>query len=205
MSPIVQRIFRLMDKFNISAAALSREISLSNGLLTQWKQGKQIPSLEAICKIAKYFNVSIDYLVTGEEYSHHEFEGTVLSEYSASDDGTLASGEHLCERIKILCDMTGTTNNELEEAIGIGKNTITTWRKARSLPSCDKILGIANHFDVSTDYLLSNTDNPKSHKNRSELASEFERSLQHLAIATKEAQDYINGYLLFPKQSKDET
>lgn len=61
----VDRILNLMETNNITAAQLTREISLTNGLVTQWKQGKQKPSIEALNKISKYFNVSLDYLVNG--------------------------------------------------------------------------------------------------------------------------------------------
>lgn len=63
----IDRILELMDKSNINAATLTREISLTNGLISQWKQGKQKPSIEALNKISNYFNVSIDYLVNGKE------------------------------------------------------------------------------------------------------------------------------------------
>ena len=56
----VDRILNLMETNNITAAQLTREISLTNGLVTQWKQGKQKPSIEALNKISKYFNVSLD-------------------------------------------------------------------------------------------------------------------------------------------------
>lgn len=63
----IDRILDLMDTHNVNAAKLTREIPLTNGLISQWKQGKQKPSLEAVNKIANYFNVSLDYLVNGKQ------------------------------------------------------------------------------------------------------------------------------------------
>ena len=63
----VDRIFELMNHSCINAAQLTREASLTNGLVTQWKQGKQKPSIDAMVKIADYFKVSVDYLLTGQE------------------------------------------------------------------------------------------------------------------------------------------
>ena len=59
----INRIFGLMKLNDISQAKLQKELGLSGGLLTQWKQGKQKPSTEAIIKIAEYFKVSTDYLL----------------------------------------------------------------------------------------------------------------------------------------------
>ncbi len=68
---VVERILDLMTINNINASKLTKEIPLTNGLITQWKQGKQKPSLEAVNKIANYFNVSLDYLVNGNTPSEN--------------------------------------------------------------------------------------------------------------------------------------
>jgi len=59
----VDRILVLMKSRNIKASHLTRELSLSHGVITQWKQGLQKPSSDAIVKIADYFGVSTDYLL----------------------------------------------------------------------------------------------------------------------------------------------
>lgn len=41
---------------------VGKEIGLSSGILSKWKHGKSIPSGLSLVKIAKFFNVSIDYL-----------------------------------------------------------------------------------------------------------------------------------------------
>lgn len=63
----IDRILLLMEMANVTAADLSREISLTNGVVTQWKARKSKPSTDAIIKLAKFFNVSTDYLLTGTE------------------------------------------------------------------------------------------------------------------------------------------
>jgi len=60
---ITERIFDLMKKNSITAAQLSKELSLTKSIFTQWKQELQKPSVEAITKIADYFNVSTDYIL----------------------------------------------------------------------------------------------------------------------------------------------
>lgn len=64
---IIDRILLLLEQKNISAAELTREISLTNGLISQWKKGKQKPSTEAIIKLSDYFGVTTDYLLLGNE------------------------------------------------------------------------------------------------------------------------------------------
>lgn len=55
-----------MEDKKITAAHLLRETGLNKSLITQWKNGLQKPSTDAIIKIAEYFGVSTDYLLKGE-------------------------------------------------------------------------------------------------------------------------------------------
>lgn len=64
---ITTRILKIMDERKTNAAQLTREIGLTNGLITQWKQKKQKPSVENLIKIANFFEISLDYLLTGKE------------------------------------------------------------------------------------------------------------------------------------------
>lgn len=77
----IDRIFELMKNRGIKAATLTREIGLSNGLTTQWKQKKQKPSIDNLQKIAEYFDVPIGYLLTGEEQK----EKPILSDEQSAE------------------------------------------------------------------------------------------------------------------------
>ena len=58
----------------------------------------------------------------------------------------------LVERIKKLCNASGISIPKLEEKLGFGAGTISKWKK--SAPGSDKLLKVAEYFQVSTDYLL---------------------------------------------------
>ena len=51
----------------VKPATVSRETGISTATLTSWKQGKYTPKPEKLKKIADYFGVSVDYLMTGKE------------------------------------------------------------------------------------------------------------------------------------------
>ena len=59
----VNRIFDIMKTRNLSAAEVSRNTYIKPQVITQWKQGKQKPSADALSKLADYFDVSVDYLL----------------------------------------------------------------------------------------------------------------------------------------------
>ena len=63
MPETLNRILALMQAQGITAHKLEVTLGLANASIASWKNGKVRPSLDAITKIANYFNVSIDYLV----------------------------------------------------------------------------------------------------------------------------------------------
>ncbi|HEL2101046.1 helix-turn-helix transcriptional regulator [Streptococcus suis] len=63
------------------------------------------------------------------------------------------------EKIKELADKQGISINKLEERLGYSRNTIYNLKTKK--PNAERLAEIADYFNVSTDYLLGRTDNPK--------------------------------------------
>lgn len=60
-------------------------------------------------------------------------------------------------RIKELANEKQLSLAQIERDLDFSNGVISTWRKSNA--SQDKILKVANYFNVSTDYLLGRTDN----------------------------------------------
>ncbi len=63
------------------------------------------------------------------------------------------------EKIKELCRKQGISLNQLEEKLGFSQNYIYSMKKGN--PKVENLQKIADYFNVSTDYLLGRTDNPR--------------------------------------------
>ncbi|MEZ7593035.1 helix-turn-helix transcriptional regulator [Streptococcus sp. 27098_8_186] len=63
------------------------------------------------------------------------------------------------EKIKELADKRGISLTKLEEDLGYSRNTLYKLKSQR--PNAERISEIADYFQVSTDYLLGRTDNPR--------------------------------------------
>lgn len=63
------------------------------------------------------------------------------------------------DKIKELADKQGISLNTLEERLGYSTNYLYSLKKGN--PKSDRLQEIADYFNVSTDYLLGRTDNPK--------------------------------------------
>lgn len=61
----------LCEERNVRPGTVSRATGISTATLTNWKQGKYTPKLDKLQKIADYFGVTVDYLMTGEREEYY--------------------------------------------------------------------------------------------------------------------------------------
>ncbi len=66
------------------------------------------------------------------------------------------------ERLYDLRKDAGLTQDELADILKINKHSISSYEREKSEPPDIIKLLIADHFNVSVDYLLGRTDNPNS-------------------------------------------
>ena len=61
-------VFRqLCQKNNVTAYAVGKATKIAASTLSDWKSGKTTPSSDKLLRIADYFGVSLDYLMTGKD------------------------------------------------------------------------------------------------------------------------------------------
>ncbi len=65
---VAERLRELIEEHHMRPAEATRELGISGSSFTDWKTGKGSPSLDILIKFSDYFNVSLDYLVRGEEH-----------------------------------------------------------------------------------------------------------------------------------------
>lgn len=78
---------KLCEEHGIKPTPLVKSLGMSSGSIKNWKEGK-LPSGESLMRFSEYFNVSIDYLLTGEEKSNDK------SNYLSSEDRELLKMIH---------------------------------------------------------------------------------------------------------------
>lgn len=64
-------------------------------------------------------------------------------------------------RLKSLRNDKGITQTDLGNIVNVGKSTISQYESGISSPDYDILQKLADYFNVSLDYLLGRTDNPK--------------------------------------------
>jgi len=53
---------------NLNQQKVALDLNISRESLSYYENGKRTPSLALLKDMSKYFNVSINYLITGEEF-----------------------------------------------------------------------------------------------------------------------------------------
>lgn len=97
---VFERIEALRKERKISQGNLEKELGFSNGSISKWK--KSTPTPDRLQKLATYFGVSIEYLMTGEKEEKKETE---LTKRDAKQiENILANTEQLLKQDGLMFD-----------------------------------------------------------------------------------------------------
>lgn len=118
---------KLLEERNLKAADVCRGTGLPSSLFSEWKRGKSTPKADKMKKIADFFEVSVEYLLTGEEAIEKskptltpkderdiEKKLTETLDQIVSGDGLMFNGEVMDEQTKQLLEIS--LRNTLESA-----------------------------------------------------------------------------------------
>lgn len=63
---------KLRDERGLKDSDVAREASVSKSTFSDWKVGRSKPGIKKLQKIADFFDVTVDYLMTGKEEDKKE-------------------------------------------------------------------------------------------------------------------------------------
>ena len=58
----------IRKKKNLNQQKVALDLNISREALSHYENGKREPNLKLLLDMSKYFNVSINYLITGKEF-----------------------------------------------------------------------------------------------------------------------------------------
>ena len=59
---------KIRTQQNLNQQKVAMDLNISREALSHYENGKREPSLSLLVQMSQYFNVSINYLITGEEF-----------------------------------------------------------------------------------------------------------------------------------------
>lgn len=141
----------LRQKNNLTQEQLANELNIhyhfneSKATISQFEHNKRIPDLDRLINIADYFQVSLDYLCCNKSNDN----------VRCTNPGT---------RIKRLIKKNGLSQKEFvdkfNEKYGYSDSeaTISQYVNNKRTPEIDKMVKIADFFNVTLDYIMCRTD-----------------------------------------------
>lgn len=118
---------QLLQKYGVSSYKVAKDTGVTQTALSNWKSGRSTPSTKTLQKIADYFGVTVDYLMTGKNEQKEislsskderdiakRLEST-LNDLESSQEALMFSGEPLDDETRELLKAS------LENSIRIAK------------------------------------------------------------------------------------
>ena len=188
---IIDRILELIKTNGITEYRVMKDCSLQANSFTYWKNGRAIPSLDALKKIALYFNVSLDYLVGIKSQNEQNIS---LTCQPLSDSISQGMENSILEKINELIKHYNITPNKLLVSCGLQSNAFTKWKNGIAKPSLDALIKIANYFNVSIDYLVGREVlNNQDISNNATISPVFNRFCKLTEIQQAKVMAYMDG------------
>lgn len=112
---------------------------------SKWERGIDDISLENSNILAKFYDVSLDYLLG-------------LSDYSIKTSRKELDLKLFCKRLLHLRKERNLTQEKLGKELGFPQRTYANYEKGSSVPTTLKVYCIALYYNVSLDYLVGRSD-----------------------------------------------
>lgn len=61
---------------------------------------------------------------------------------------------NISDRIQSLRKAKGITQEQLADAVGVSRQAVSKWEAEQSVPDLERVVAMAEYFDVTTDYIL---------------------------------------------------
>jgi len=78
LSTLGQRIKKRREKNRLTQAQLANSLQITAQSVSKWERGENAPDIAILKPLAEVLGTSIDWILTGDEDTHHTFEATVF-------------------------------------------------------------------------------------------------------------------------------
>ena len=104
------------------------------------------------------------------------------------------------KRLKELRLAHGETQKDLANAIEVGRTTISEYESGKIVPKQEGLLRIANHFNVSVDYLTGVSNTPATRKQNVSDLDSLLNTIHYILLDEYDTPVYYEGTILSEKQ-----
>lgn len=177
---IGDKIKDLRKGMNLTQEQLCKEIGIAQSTLGMIESNQRSAGRKTLTKFANFFNVPLDYLLK-------------------SDNNSL---NNLGDKIKLLRKEYKITQQELANALSLSQSTIGMIEKNRQGVGRKTLVKIADFFNVTVDYLLSD-DEEKENTKQIKKERDYSLTIKEQEDIDDEAKKIIEELTMSFSKNKD--
>jgi transcriptional regulator with XRE-family HTH domain len=180
MKTLGERLSFLRESKDLSRAQVMRDLNIHN--LGRFEEDKRKPSIDNVICLAEYFDVSIDWLLTGEGRGPKEEAPPLNNEAKEKIKkyiGYAASiGKKICH---VRMQQKLMSEAEFAQAIDVTTEDLVEYEAGRKTVSAYVLHKISDRFDISPAYLVDPEEESLQRKSISSSSdlTEFEKNILH--------------------------
>ncbi|MED0678716.1 helix-turn-helix domain-containing protein [Aneurinibacillus thermoaerophilus] len=150
MSHLGERLRKARERANLKQIQVYERTKINNKTLSRYERGGSEPDIETLKTLAELYNVSLEWLLTGET--------------NESNQKNQAESHSFAKRLRKHRESCNLSIEDLAEKVGLTPHTIEKFENGRSDTPGQKTLDkLSDALGVTRDYLLGYTDNPKGY------------------------------------------
>lgn len=192
---LVEIIDAYLKTKNISRRQFSALIDIPNSTIATWKHKNILPSVELTARVAKFMDVSLDWLVFGEQFENSNILNTLENQYSR---------QSILYRIEIILrqnnqdydyDLESLHNKYLKDIVDY--DLLLNWANGKAYMPENVLPDIAKKLRVSLQWLLTKDE---YHQEDFDpfiytLAKTYQGLLKGYDCLTEDEQKFVDHYI----------
>ena len=142
----------LRERIGKSSVFIAKLLNISDSLYSRYEKEKQTIPLKHLITLCDFYEVSLDYIFAFTEEKNYPI-------YNKNYDLNIVGN-----RLKEFRKEFNLTQEKVAKFLKIDQPTWSIYEKGKSLIGTPFLYTICSKYNISADYLLGRTDNPKVFK-----------------------------------------
>jgi len=145
-----KRLAKVRKERGYTQEKLAEALGVHWNTIAKIESGMRKPSIELLVKIAELLNISIDYLFGNEKM-----------DITTNEKINVIDTTEFKERLEFLINNSNKSARQISMESGVSPSSLSLYLSGQREPTKEAIIKLATYFNVSTDYLLGLTDDPR--------------------------------------------
>ena len=141
-----QRMKDLREDRDLSQEDIAKVLQTTQEQISKYETGRQMMGIDKYMKLAKYYNISLDYLT-----------GLINTPKKLYWNENM----DIFQRMKDLREDHDLSQEDIAKVLQTTREQVSKYETGKQMMGADKYIKLAKYYNVSLDYLMGLIDTPK--------------------------------------------